>query len=231
MKAFAIVIGGHKISEKGYSVLKESSKKVGNDFNVMKFSAFTETDASEFMEDQNLKWNWPWSGRDHDHETGLIKQAYGTKVRERRIACALSHYNLWNMCVETEEDFIILEHDAIFQEKLPIGLLSKSEYGVIGLNDPAGATRLPGVFDKVVKHATEPLIPVPRIDKETTAQGLAGNSAYYMKPWAAKQVIASVKKYGLWPNDAMMCYQMFDFLGVTSRYYTRVQGLPSTTTR
>ena len=61
-------------------------------------------------------------------------------------------------------------------------------------------------------------------------QGLAGNSAYIIKPWAAKKVIQEVKEIGAWPNDALLCYQNFSFLAVTKKYYTRVQGLPSTTT-
>jgi hypothetical protein len=61
------------------------------------------------------------------------------------------------------------------------------------------------------------------------AQGIAGNSAYIIKPWAAKELIEKVYEYGMWPNDAIMCQQIVPWLGVTKLYYTKVQGLRSTT--
>ena len=44
------------------------------------------------------------------------------------------------------------------------------------------------------------------------------------------KLIAAVEEYGLWPNDAIMCRQLIKKLGVTRKFYTLVQGLPSTTT-
>jgi GR25 family glycosyltransferase involved in LPS biosynthesis len=61
-------------------------------------------------------------------------------------------------------------------------------------------------------------------------QGLAGNSAYIIKPKGAEELIMAVEKYGAWPNDAIMCKQLIPNMGVTRRFYTKVQGLPSTTT-
>ena len=71
---------------------------------------------------------------------------------------------------------------------------------------------------------------MPRIDEFNVPQGLAGNSAYIIKPSGAKNLIEATKQYGAWPNDALMCYQIIPKLGVTRRFYTKVQGLPSTTT-
>jgi len=70
--------------------------------------------------------------------------------------------------------------------------------------------------------------PVPTIDEFNVPQGLAGNSAYIIKPAGAKAVLDATKEHGLWPNDAIMCKQIINNLGVTKTYYTRVQGLPST---
>ena len=38
------------------------------------------------------------------------------------------------------------------------------------------------------------------------------------------------QEHGMWPNDALMCKQLISTLGVTRNFYTRVQGLRSTTT-
>ena len=72
--------------------------------------------------------------------------------------------------------------------------------------------------------------PVPRIDEFNIPQGLAGNSAYVIKPAGAKLMLELSQEYGMWPNDALMCYQLVPKLGVTRNFYTRIQGLRSTTT-
>jgi GR25 family glycosyltransferase involved in LPS biosynthesis len=71
--------------------------------------------------------------------------------------------------------------------------------------------------------------PVPSVDEFNIPQGLAGNSAYIIKPDGAKDILSAAREHGLWPNDALMCKQLVPKLGVTKTYFTRVQGLPSTT--
>ena len=68
------------------------------------------------------------------------------------------------------------------------------------------------------------------IDEGHVPQGLAGNSAYIMKPSGAKKMLDLVAQFGLWPNDAIMCRQLIPTLGVSKTSFTGVQGLPSTTT-
>ena len=65
---------------------------------------------------------------------------------------------------------------------------------------------------------------------DNIAQGIGGNSAYYIKPEGAKKLLELVDEYGAWPNDALMCHQLVANLGVTKTHYTTVQRLPSTTT-
>jgi len=43
-------------------------------------------------------------------------------------------------------------------------------------------------------------------------------------------MIELAQEHGMWPNDALMCYQLVPKLGVTRNFYTRIQGLRSTTT-
>ena len=70
----------------------------------------------------------------------------------------------------------------------------------------------------------------PTIDDITVPQGLAGNSAYIIKPQGAKHMLNLVKEYGLWPNDALMCKQLVPNLYVTRKFFTTVQHTRSTTT-
>ena len=62
-------------------------------------------------------------------------------------------------------------------------------------------------------------------------QGLAGNSAYIIKPYFAEKLLNKLEQKGGWPNDAIMCKQFFKGeLKVVYPYYTTIQGVQSTTT-
>ena len=71
---------------------------------------------------------------------------------------------------------------------------------------------------------------MPWIDDRSVPQGLPGNSAYIIKPNAAKKLVNLVNEYGLWPNDAIMCKQLIFEMGCTKKHFTQVQGTRSTTT-
>lgn len=225
MKAFAIVLEGNAISEQGFQILVNSAP-----FSIKKFSAVVPHQVDAMLAEYNIYWNYPLTGEYFDEETGLLKTAYAGRDYNKLVACFLSHYTLWRLCSNLDESFIIFEHDAIFCEKeLSIDSLEASVYSIIGLNNPIGATRKAQDFLSKLINSTG-IIPVPKIDKDIVPQGLAGNSAYYLKPKGAKMLLTLVDKYGAWPNDAIMCQQLLpNELGVTTKMYTKVQGLLSTT--
>jgi len=229
MKAFIIRVKGNSISEKGAEVCISSSKKVKNDFKINVFDAVTPDMANMVMLGNGLKWNYPWEGKDSDIATGLIKSAYQTENKNARIACAMSHWLLWHKCKTADEPLLVLEHDAIFTEKLDWRLILESKYDIVGINSPASATRRSHQFHDIVQAGESWIQPVPAVDEFNIPQGLAGNSAYIIKPDGAKNLLDAVRQHGLWPNDAIMCKQIIPKLGVTKTYFTRVQGLPSTT--
>tara|TARA_R110000868_G_scaffold280521_1_gene540666 strand:+ start:795 stop:1697 length:903 start_codon:yes stop_codon:yes gene_type:complete len=124
--------------------------------------------------------------------------------------------------------------------------------GICGINSPQGATRKATIFDFKVKNqigvdmradlgkittngvVNRGLTIVPYVDEPgdlPLPSGLAGNSAYIIKPWAAKKLLDKVTEVGLWPNDALMCRQFFPWLQQYYPYYTILQNLPSTTTK
>ena len=103
------------------------------------------------------------------------------------------------------------------------------EGGILGLNDPRGATRNSHIFH--YKASAKPgIIDCPYVDEEPVPQGLAGNSAYIIRPFAAKFLISKLEEYGAWPNDALMCNQICPWLKVVYPYFSTVQGNISTTT-
>ena len=229
MKAYVICVKGNATSEKGADICITSSKKVENKFQVEIFDAVTPDMANIVLTGNGLKWKYPWDGQETELKTGLIKTAYPTKVKENRIACAMSHWLLWKQCEKLNEPILILEHDSVFIERLDYDSILKSNFDIIGINSPASATRRAHMFHDILQGKPAWIQPVPDIDEFNVPQGLAGNSAYIIKPNGAKNLIKASKDHGVWPNDALMCKQIIPNLGVTKTYFTRVQGLPSTT--
>lgn len=230
MDAYVITIGGNAISEEAAQVCIESSWKKNNDFSVKKFWATTPDIAEKTLNDYKLKWNWPWEGELHDMASGLKKSAYQTANRLARVGCSLSHFRLWYLCSTRNQPIIVLEHDAVFKYKLDPDKYLNRGYDIIGLNSPLGATRKSQVFHNTIQSSKNDLQSCPVIDNTFIPQGIAGNSAYILTPDGAEALMKASYKFGLWPNDAIMCRQIISNLGVTKKYYTDIQRTRSTTT-
>lgn len=142
----------------------------------------------------------------------------------------MSHYRIWYESYEKNEPILVLEHDAEFISKLDYDYILDSKFDIIGINNPLAATRKAHQLKDLIESSGQEIMTIPDIDEFNVPQGLAGNSAYIIKPAGAKNVIEAAKEFGLWPNDALMCKQLIPNMGVTRKFYTKVQGLPSTTT-
>jgi hypothetical protein len=231
MKAFAIVVPSNNISMSGFNELNESYKKYGHAEGLEMHEAIELHKVEGFCGGNGLVWNYPLEGQISDIKSGLIKSAYQTADLRKRMSCFLSHWYLWQKCKTLDETILILEHDSRFIKKLPAdSTFARANYDIIGINDPSMATRKSKVYHDKILERSEFFQPVPRIDEFNVPQGLAGNSAYVIKPEGAKLMIELTQEYGMWPNDALMCYQLVPRLGVTRNFYTRIQGLRSTTT-
>jgi len=193
------------------------------------FDAVDEMNAERIMREEGIVWKYPWQGEQMDFKAGLRKTAYKTAQPLRRVACFLSHYLLWKNCANQNQPFMILEHDAIFIKPFDETAFMKAECGIISLNDPRGATRMAHDYHDKLQSKPQTIQRVPTIDDLMVPQGLPGNSAYIIKPSGAKKMLDLVKEYGAWPNDALMCKQLYQGLAASKIYYTKVQGTPSTT--
>jgi GR25 family glycosyltransferase involved in LPS biosynthesis len=230
-----ITMTNNEVSMEAFGKLQDSSYRVGNDFRPEIFEATIAENAEDHLSKLLLEWNYPWEGVVTDLKTGLKKSAYPTRNRLNRIACAISHYRLWAVCVKTNKPMLIMEHDAIFIQRLRYdNLLEDNHYNIIGINNPIGNTRKSHEFHKILQQSVDRentgIVPVPTIDNFDIPQGLAGNSAYIIKPKGARMCIKAASEHGLWPNDALMCKQLIPHMGVTKAYYTNTQRVVSTTT-
>ena len=224
MDAYIITLAGNN-----KSIAAAERCKASTNIPIKTFDAITEQFAPKLMRDLGISWNYPWKGEEYDLKAGLKKTAYPTKDPMKRVACFLSHYFLWKKCAEQDEPMLILEHDAIFVKPLEYQYILDAECEIAGINDPRGATRKSQEFHEKIQQKHQRVQIAPTIDDPTIPQGIAGNSAYIIKPSGAKKMLELVKEYGAWPNDALMCKQLIQCLCVTKEYYTRVQGIQSTT--
>ena len=136
------------------------------------------------MNHWNLRWNSKACGKclRSIYSRESSNRAYLTANKKRRIACFLSHYKLWRECATTNQSLMIFEHDALITKKILWEKLEECRFHVIGLNDPRRATRKSDIYHERVQNKDGFVVEAPKIDMDNIAQGIAGNSAYYIKP-------------------------------------------------
>ena len=231
MKACIITLQDNDDSLNAALACIQSHEKFENTFKIEMYNATTADLAEVSLKTTGLQWNYPWSGSENDFKSGLIKSAYTTADPRRRIACFMSHYRLWHKCREEDEPILVLEHDAIFTRNLDLEeVVSESPFDILGINNPLMATRKSKQYYDTIMSKPQEYQRVPEVDYTMVPQGLAGNSAYIIKPNGANTMIELTREYGAWPNDALMCKQLVRSLGVTKTFYTKIQGIRSTTT-
>ena len=231
MKAYVITLENNKDSVDAADRCIESHHKFKNNFEIEKYEATDSKLAEVSLKANYIQWNYPWSGVVTDFKSGLVKHAYTTADPKKRMACFVSHYRLWYKCKDLNEPILVLEHDAIFIRNLDLEqVLWDSPFDILGINNPLMATRKAKLYHDTIISTDQEYQKVPDIDDITIPQGLAGNSAYIITPNGANTMLELVKEYGAWPNDALMCKQLVKSLGVTKTFYTKIQGIRSTTT-
>jgi len=219
MKAFIIAIPDHKDSQLHADMCIQSVVDTASQLDIQKFTAIV----PETMWD--VDWRWPYTKKKICPDTGMTLKAYKTYDMIKRIAAAGSHYKLWQKSIELNETIMILEHDAIFVRQFkPFDFNG----GAISINNPDHATFNWKLYNKLDESGEQE---VPWVADKNIPQGLPGHSAYIIKPEAAKKIIELQETIGWWPNDAIMCKQLCPWLRAYKPYFTKVQGIKSTTSK
>lgn len=231
MRAYIITLLDERESRDASNRVVKSIDDTGSNLEPLIFRATTPESLEEDMW-MKLNWTYPTKPSEDgmDMNTGLYLEHYKTANLQNRISCMVSHMRLWKKAIDDDEPIMVLEHDALFTRKFVFSDLTDGfKGGIVGLNDPRGATRKASLFHSKVSSRMG-LQPVPDLE-DNYPHGLAGNSAYIITPKGAKKVLKKVKEVGMWPNDAIMNRQFFPWMQVVYPYYTTIQrGLVSTTT-
>jgi len=220
---YIISIQGNEFSQKLTQQCLESCQKVGQP-NVQVFPAFDATDS-------------PVKIQDHDvgkpiGELGTIKvpeflqgQAFLNFLRLRRsdllmtqIACFLSHYSLWCMCLDKDQPIVILEHDAIMTKQyLRHNYLNNIVY-LGGQEQIEGTLRC---NDTIPPHAS---------DHKGLDRFICRAHAYAIDPPMAKNLVAYSIHHGIITTaDAIMRCDMFGIVQDGVYAYENPHGLSTIT--
>ena len=227
MKAFVITLFNDRYSLASAEKTLKTARQMSDDLHIEMIRAVTPDKIKD------TTYSYPIEGETSTYED-MTLIGYKAKDVGKKIACSLSHMRLWNKCVQLNEPIMILEHDAVFIRKFrPSKILNGIEDGdILMINDPRGATRRGMVYhENIIKNDKGiHLVEGVNTPEETVPDGLAGNSAYVITPAAAKKASELQSSIGIWPNDALLCKQLFpEKLKSYYPYITRVEQKKSTT--
>ena len=200
---YIISIQGNKVSEQLTQQCLASCEKVGQP-NVNVFPAFDATGSKVKVQQHDL--GLPVG------ELGSIKvpeflqgQAFLNFLRLKRcdllmtqIACFLSHYSLWCMCLDKDRPIVILEHDAVMVKPfLRHNYLNNIVY-LGGSEQIHGSLR---DTDTIPPHAS---------DQQGLDRFICRAHAYSIDPIMAKNLVSYAIHHGIITTaDAMMRFDMF----------------------
>ena len=212
MEAYVITIEGNEYSERAAQRCIDSAN-----IPVEIRKAVDAEEAPYALQELGIKWTW---GAGYN---GMKHKPYGGN-NDARIGCFLSHYLLWYRCSLMDEPMLILEHDAVF-----IRPFEEFEFdSICQINDPLGATPRGDWWSERMEARGPGVWPKTKVFDYTRPDGLAGNSAYVIKPHAAQRLVELVDEIGAWPNDAIMCRQLVDGLQEHYPFITEVRPERST---
>jgi GR25 family glycosyltransferase involved in LPS biosynthesis len=199
MKAFIIRKPNDEISEKLSSEFIESAKQFG--ITAEKFDGVY---------------------NDHDRtimEKGLFCFPKMKETKKQNLGfkgCFLSHFLLWEKCIELNQPIMILEHDALMIRPLPENILELFNYHCI----LDYAIHLPNYeellqYDGPLKVNIYPRLHDNKISiSKINHAHIKGSHAHLIKPLGAKILIESVRKWGHLASDATVNQYYTEFITI-----------------
>ncbi len=219
--AYIISLEGNEVSEKLTANCARSCEKVGQPYKIV--PGFDATNSKVKIQDHDL-------GRPIG-ELGTIKvpkalegQAFLNFLRLRRsnllmtqIACFLSHYSLWCLCLSIDKPIVILEHDAIMLKPYLKHLYYNN---IVYL----------GRFEQVKEGKPVYSIPPHASDQKGLDRFICRAHAYAIDPMIAKNLVSYAIGHGIITTaDAIIRSDMFGIVMNGVYAYDENYGLSTIT--
>lgn len=210
MKAYVLTIENNSRSNMlaDRCVLTAKKYRVNS---IEKFNFIETSKAYKELGDKKLSWTWADNNTRaiYHSQTNLKMNPLPTDLRDL-IARSLTHYQLWEKCVNENQPILIVDYDTTFINKIPSNFKFSGLCQIIDPND--NMTQNGDTWSQKIKSYNKQGT-YPKIKRfKETPDGFAKKSGYILKPWAAKQLIKQCHKTGLWPHDLFLCSQLFPFI-------------------
>lgn len=186
MKSFIIRLKNNPISEKYAAECVEQAKKFN--IHVDFFDAVNGLDYPAHLEKLKI------------HPRYKFK-----KGKAGVFGCFLSHYYLWQQCVNENVPYLILEHDGFIIKSLPEDILSNFK-DVLKLDnlDPYSKS-----YNSLIKEQENQNVIIQKyinpsakfLEKNQTGNYIKGAYSYIIKPHAAKKLLDWISVNGFVPAD------------------------------
>lgn len=161
---------------------------------------------------------WPavngLTAADKFQEYKIPKLLHNSMQRAGNQGCFLSHFQLWQHCVELNEPILILEHDGVIIREIPQNI-NEQYIDVLNLDpyDQSGDT-----YDQMVNDSiTSPVdyYYIPRRKRNLAGEYLPGAYGYLIKPHAALKLINFAQTVGALPTDKHIGRDVVDLKSTT----------------
>ena len=119
--------------------------------------------------------------------------------------CFLSHYYLWKECLESNEPYIILEHDGFLLKPLPENILDQFDDVLKLESENPYSPEYENQLKLIENNSLSYKIVEPYRDMNNGAGWYSvGAYAYIIKPHAAKKLIKWINENGFLPADQQL---------------------------
>lgn len=206
-------------SEKSYNSLVNSAVVTLNHFPINRYYKSTKNNLASDFNKFDIEFKWPKNKTEHDINLGIIKNPSNKDYTD--IKCrALTHYKLWEYCIESQKTLLILEDCVRFSTKFEYNF-DKSPFNIISINHPKHCISNWESYTNYITYGKGLVTPIPQYRPSTNLLTLPDAVSYIIKPAGATQLVLNVDDYGLWPVEKMLAKQMIPNIGVSRKHYTR----------
>ena len=186
MKAKIITLKNNELSERVAKDCIEQAAKFG--ISVEIFNAINGLDYEQHLEKLNVR---------------PLKKF--KKGKPGVYGCFLSHYYLWKECAESNEPYLVLEHDGFLIKPLPDNILDQFEDVLKLESENPYSPEYENRLELIKDHNLTYNIVEPYRDMNNGAGWYSvGAYAYIIKPHAAKKLITWIDENGFLPADQQL---------------------------
>jgi len=186
MKAKIITLKNNELSERVAKDCIEQAAKFGVSVEI--FDAINGLDYEQHLEKLNVR---------------PLKKF--KKGKPGVYGCFLSHYYLWKECAESNEPYLVLEHDGFLIKPLPDNILDQFEDVLKLESENPYSPEYENRLELIKDHDLTYNIVEPYRDMNNGAGWYSvGAYAYIIKPHAAKKLITWIDENGFLPADQQL---------------------------